>query len=269
MNRQLLYLSGRAEPAYQLRYSWTGWPSNEQFPELPSILFDDLSPLWEKDGLRLLEHRECGGSVQLLFSARPHVAPSFLAARAKGRLDHLLRQRNSPIKFSRKVAVRAVGQNSNRDVANYIQHQVDKEHFVDERFAATIRPFTQAFDVVDSSKPIELTRARYWYHLHIVLVHTERFRMSAEEQFRQIYDRSRQIAAKKGYSLTAISVMPDHLHLGVIGTADKSPEEIVLSFQNNLAFACGQVPIWRESYYVGTSGEYNMNALRAGLSDQP
>ncbi len=63
--------------------------------------------------------------------------------------------------------------------------------------------------------------------------------------------------------------MPDHLHLGVIGTADKSPEEIVLTLQNNLAFAFGQVAIWRDSYYVGTSGEYSMNALRARLSDQP
>ena len=31
---------------------------------------------------------------------------------------------------------------------------------------------------------------------------------------------------------------------------------------NNLAYALGQLPVWKFGYYVGTCGEYDMNAVR-------
>ncbi|HEV3023779.1 MAG TPA: hypothetical protein VGX76_14995, partial [Pirellulales bacterium] len=87
-----LYNPRMHEGAYQLRYSWTGWPSAGRFAHQPLNLIDQTAPLWERDGLRMLEHRWTAELVQILFSAKPDVAPVFAAARAKGRLDHALRQ---------------------------------------------------------------------------------------------------------------------------------------------------------------------------------
>jgi hypothetical protein len=65
--------------------------------------------------------------------------------------------------------------------------------------------------------------------------------------------------------------MPDHLHLALRGNIDSSPLDIALGFQNNLAYAMGQVPIWQEGFYAGTFSEYDMGAIRrnATLAGQP
>jgi REP element-mobilizing transposase RayT len=81
-----------------------------------------------------------------------------------------------------------------------------------------------------------------------------------------IRDTCFRIAAKKGYKLAIASVMPDHIHLALRGAPDASPEEIALAFQNNLAYALRQIAIWKETYYAGTFGEYDMGAVRAALS---
>ena len=56
--------------------------------------------------------------------------------------------------------------------------------------------------------------------------------------------------------------MPDHLHLALRGNIEQSPEEIALAMMNNLAYGFGQNPIWQSSYYAGTFGDYDMDAVR-------
>ena len=67
---------------------------------------------------------------------------------------------------------------------------------------------------------------------------------------------------KRGYAISTRSVMPDHLHLALRGNIEQSPEEIALAMMNNLAYAFGQNPIWQSSYYAGTLGGYDMDAVR-------
>ncbi|MEI8372456.1 MAG: hypothetical protein WCJ35_06430 [Planctomycetota bacterium] len=76
---------------------------------------------------------------------------------------------------------------------------------------------------------------------------------------------------RKSHKIASISVMPDHLHLALRGNIDSSPMDIAIGFQNNLAFAMGQVPIWQEGFYSGTFSEYDMGAVRrsAALAGQP
>ena len=80
MQPQPLYAADNVHPAFDLRYSWTGWPSRRPLPVNTSLLAD-LKPLWEGDGLRLLEHRWSDEIIQVTFSAPPGVSPVFLAAR--------------------------------------------------------------------------------------------------------------------------------------------------------------------------------------------
>ncbi len=62
--------------------------------------------------------------------------------------------------------------------------------------------------------------------------------------------------------------MPDHLHLSVVGLEHESPEAIVHAFQNNLSYVHGQAAMWCQNYFVGTMGEYSMNAIRAVVADR-
>jgi REP element-mobilizing transposase RayT len=226
-------------------------------------LLEPIKPLWETDGMRLLESRWTGDMIQLLFSTRPHVSPVLLATRAKGRLDHAIRERRLRMPLSRKLAVRSIGENTREEVEAYIERQVGKERFVDPRFEAIMQQFTVVNEHVDLSQPNEATRGRYWYNLHVVLVVTTRYRIVDPVRLATIRDWSLGIAKKKEYLVSRLSVMPDHLHIALRGDQAQSPNEIVYSFQNNLAYALGNERIWCDSFYVGTFGEYSMGAVRS------
>lgn len=250
-------------PAYQLRYGWTGWFAQEGTGVvLPAEQVDALKARWESDGLRLLEWDWSGDSVQMTFSALPQVSPMIVATRAKGRLWHALRASGHERQFSRKIALRTVGNTTKEDVEAYIRRQVQKESFADDRWARAVQDFTVSPPEVDLSLPEATRSGRYWYNLHVVLVVADRFAISDTEQLRGIRDQSFRIAAKKACRISALSVMPDHLHMAVRGGIAYSPEEIALAFLNNLAYALGQRPVWEPYYYVGTFGDYSMRAVR-------
>jgi len=52
------------------------------------------------------------------------------------------------------------------------------------------------------------------------------------------------------------------VHLTLGAPYERSPEEIALSYLNNLAYAHGMQPVYQFGYYVGTFGEYDMDAVR-------
>lgn len=226
-------------------------------------MLEDVGHLWEEDGLRLLERYWSDERVQLTFSAKPEVSPVFLSGRVKGRLDHGLRRMATGFSgFSRKVSVTSVGHNCRPQVEAYIASQVDAARFADPSFQALMREFTFVDECVDLSLPTESAHGRYWYNLHLVLVTAERYRVADRARLATLRDWSLKIAAKKGYRISRLSVMPDHMHVALRGNIEQSPQAIALAFQNNLAYALGQVRIWTTTFYVGTFGEYDMWAVR-------
>jgi len=258
-----LYRPTDLRPAYQLRYGWTGWPSKTPFPcDLLVQVLPDIAPEWEKDGLRVLESSQTPGQIQLTLSTTPQVSPITLAGRVKGRIQHHCRRRGTPIDFSRKLAVRSLGDPNRAQVEAYIRNQVPKAALADERFRDSLSWFTVVDPQVDLSRPIETNSGRYWYNLHLVLVVNERYRMGEAATLATIRDTTLRICVKKGYAASTLAVLPDHLHLAVRGAVTQSPEEIALSFLNNLAHVLNRRPWWEAGYYAGTFGEYGMAAVR-------
>lgn len=263
MKPPLLYIAHNLHPAYQLRYGWTGWPSTGSFPALPAEPFlSRLSERWENEGLRLLEHDWKMDSISLIFSAKPEVSPVHLAARAKGRLQHALREAGKPIKFSRKVSVRSIGQSTRETVEEYIRTQLDREKMADPRYEAMLRSQSFSDRSVDLSKPTQTQSGRYWYDIHLVLVVSARHRLVWEKGLEDMPAVFRQIAIKEGYEISTLSIMPDHIHIALRGNIEQSPQDIALAFQNNLAYKMEQCRLWEYNYYVGTFGEYAMGVVR-------
>lgn len=264
MKPQPLYSAERVHPRYHLHYSWTAWPSCGIFPSFDiGEIAATTAEGWENDGLRVLEHFLAPEKLQITFSARPDVSPSFLASRAKGRLQHALRTAlgRAP-RFSRKVSVRFVGENQREHVERYIEDQVRNAQFVDAAFQQRMSQYTTVNCDADLSKPAASSHGRYWYNLHVVLVVEQRGRILDDERLSRLRDRCFKIAKVKSHQISRLSVMPDHLHLALRGHCQQSPLEIALAYQNNLAFALGQVPLWEPTFYAGTFGEYDMWAIR-------
>ena len=263
MHPRPLYTAKDLRPSYRLYYDWTGWPSGGALPALPAAeSWTSLLAAWEEDGLRLLEKRYSPETVHLTFSTTPGVSPVFLAARAKGRLQHALRTAGTPVRFSRKVSVRSVGKNTAPVVETYLREQVKRSDLADPRYAERLEKAAILQEDVDVSKPTCTDSGRYWYNLHIVLVTCERHRTIGDGVLATMRKAALASARKKGHVLRRVSFMPDHVHLTLRANIEESPEVVVLGFQNNLAYAIGQLRVWMDTYYVGTFGEYDMKIVR-------
>lgn len=247
--------------AHRLHYSWTGWPSGDGFPSAPTELITLTKPLWLRDGLDVVESRWMRDMVQILFAASPHVSPQFIATRAKGRLDHAIRAAGLQMPISRKVALRAIGENTRHDVETYIETQVKKEQFADDRFARELEQLIYIDDACDLLQPTPSSHGRYWYNLHLVLVTEGRFRIVELEALRQLRAFTLRIAQKKSHALSRLTVMPDHLHASLRPKFGESPHEVAASYLNNLAHGINHGRMWQAGYYVGTFGEYTTHSM--------
>ncbi len=264
MQPKPIYEPANLNPAYQLRFSWTGFPARgTRFPANVSLdEMEELTSAWESDGIRLIESQWAAEKLQATLSVAPEVSPVLLAARVKGRLQHAMRNRGQPVAFARNFSVRSLGDATREAVEKYVRQQVERADLVDPAYREKLRRCTWHDPKVDLRKPSQSSSALYWYNLHVVLISCGRYRMDAEKTAPTVRDTCRAVAAKHEYGISTLSVMPDHVHIAMRGNLAHSPEEIVLRFQNNTAWKLGQVKFWEHNYYVGTFGEYTMHAVR-------
>ena len=258
-----IYSYNDITPAYHLRYTWTGWPTaGTAFPPQPAAnFFEKLDTAWQSDSLKRIATNWLCERIQFTFSTIPTVSPVLFVSRVKGRLQHALRLAGSPVKFSRKVAFRAIGDNHTFDVETYIRSQVDKEQFVDPRYSEMLKRYTISNSDVALTEPSETNSGRYWYNLHTVLVTESRSRILSENDFAKLDQFIQSTGRKHGYKLAVRAWMPDHLHVALRGNVEESPAEIALALMNNTACVMGQNAIWQRGFYVGTFSEYDLRAV--------
>jgi REP element-mobilizing transposase RayT len=244
-----------SNPAYQLDWSyslfWRDPPGDESW--LP-----ELQRRTEKDQIRILQHQFQDPNLsQFLISTRPSVAPLLIAQRVKGRLQHLLGA--SP--FRRNYALRSVGSTRRDKLLEYLAGQLDHHALADARVDERLRAYQIHQPEVDLARPQETSHARYWYNLHIVLVNADRLIETQDEVFAGLRDMILAASRSKGHRLSRAALLPDHLHLALGCNLEESPEEVVLGYLNNLAFARGMRAVFRHGYFVGTFSEYDLGVI--------
>jgi REP element-mobilizing transposase RayT len=246
---------------HNLFYSWAGWPTEGAFPpEPPAAFFERLDAAWKADGFHLRSRAWTPEQIQMTFQAEPHVAPIFLAARVKGRLQHALRQAGQPCGFSRKVAVRALGDNRSPAVEAYLRKQTVRAELIDERYRATLRAAGFEEKGVDLSAPAETNSGRYWFNLHLVAVTADRFRIGKEDFLDKVRAGVFAWAEGMGCRLKAFAPMPDHVHIAARGNPERSPLALAEALWKSLnrAAGCG---LMGENVYAGTFSEYGVGAV--------
>ncbi|MBP7830759.1 MAG: transposase [Kiritimatiellae bacterium] len=249
---------------HHLSYSWSGWPMENTFPPDPEPAFlDDLRAAWVQDGLDLQHYDWRPAIIQMAFLVEPDAAPSLFAGRVKGRLQHALRQAGRPTGFSRKVAVRALGDTISPAVEGYLQEQTARAELADERYRATLKAAAFVDDAVDLSQPAETKSGRYWFNLHLVAVTEDRFRIGKEDFLPKVRAGVFAWAAETGCRLKAFSPMPDHVHVAARGDPERSPRELGEALWRNLNRAAG-CRLMSDRVYAGTFSEYGLGAILKG-----
>lgn len=227
-----------------------------------SEALEQCRPLWERDGLRMLEPQVHPEMVQVLFSTTPTVSARLLATRAKGRVDRALRDLGCPIAFSRKVGVRTLGDANRETIDAYLEAQATRGGFIEPTFAKELEGLAFHDPAVDLSLPQALAHSRYWNNLHLVLVTESRQPLRSLKTLARLVEATRRVSRAKSYLLSRAAPMPDHLHLTLSIPPEVSPLEVVFAFQNNLAYLLDLGKIWKDTFYVGSFGDYGMGAIR-------
>jgi hypothetical protein len=247
---------------HHLHYSWAGWPSEGAFPlEPPSAFFDALAAAWRADGLEMVSREWTPRQVQMTFKAAPEVSPVFLAGRAKGRLQHALRQAGTPCAFSRKVAVRSLGDNRSPEVQGYLRRQSVRADLLDERYRATLQAAAYEDAALDLAAPAETNIGRYWFNLHLVAVTAGRYRIGAEDFLGKVREGIFAWAEETGCRLKAFAPMPDHVHVAARGLPERAPLELAQALWKSLNRAAGCC-LMGENVYAGTFSEYGLGAVK-------
>ena len=95
-----------------------------------------------------------------------------------------------------------------------------------------------------------------------MLVTAQRFPFEQLSTLSVIRDGCLKIAARKDFRISRLAVLPDHVHVALDTPPEFSPAEVAGAFQNNLAYLLGNRRVWRDTFYVGTFGEYDMATVR-------
>ena len=258
-----IYTRDSVRPVHNLRYDWTGWlRADAVFPSTLTTVIEHCRSAWRSDGLVLDHWQGDGGRIQLLFTTGPEVSPVLCAGRAKGRLQHELRQAGTPVSFSRRIGLRTLGANTREIVERYVAGQAAKSDYVDPRFKAYLDGFAVKNAAVRLAAPSASGHGRYWYNLHVVItVQDRRFPMTRDETFAAVREAALAIADREGHDVAEVSPMPDHVHLVLRGSIEQSPLQIGLAYLNGLALALGNNRCWSEEFYVGTFSEYGVGEI--------
>jgi len=253
-----IYTAENCKAAYQL-----DWVYSLFWRKPPGELewLEELKKLTEQDGIRLLQHTfEEPNVSKLLVSTKPEVSPLKIAQRIKGRLQHLIRER-LPDAFRRNYAIRSVGSTKRENLERYLQSQLRHHPMADARIVERFEKYQINNADVDLSQPSETAHARYWYNLHVAFVNEERWRDVRESRLATVRDMVVKASAAKAHWLSRGAIVADHVHLIMRCGLSESPQEVALSYMNNVAYALGMKPDLQFSYFVGTFGEYDLGVI--------
>jgi REP element-mobilizing transposase RayT len=227
---------------------------------------NELATALEPDGIRLLRHRFAQPGVsQFALSTQSHVAPLRIVQRVKGRLQHLVRHR-MPKAWKGNYAIRGVGRVTRETIDHYVASQLDHHPMADPRVQERLKRFQVERSDVDLQIPQRTAHGVYWYNLHVVLVHRERWMEIREERLCAVRDMIFRSSDAKGYLLSRAAILSDHIHLVLGCPIDVPPLDVALGFLNNLAYAHGMLPVFQFGAFIGTVGEYTHHAMVAGTS---
>ena len=267
---------------HQLIYTWAGWPKKDHpsFPNEPDqSFFSSLHKTWKGDGLEVLSRKWSPHRIQFTFRAAPDIAPTFVTARAKGRLDHALRKAGQPTAFSRRVGFRTLGHNTSPVVLNYLARQYDRVDLADPRYIEELQSASWSNPDFDASDPLPTSHGRYWYDVHMVLVTENRFRIGRWikpqdlSEATQAWGRDLSRSASTSRSgqarpgLKSLAVMHDHVHVVCRGAINRSPADMAGELFRRLNEAAG-CRLMQERVYAGSFSEYSVSAI-ADLRSTP
>jgi len=262
-----IYRTDGCQSAYQLNWSLTLLAAKDF--GFPKPILEDLQHTLELDGIRVLEWRLTAPDVvQLFLSTKPGLAPCEIIRFVKGRWQYTARK-SVPVAFKRNYCITSVGSANAMVLDQYVDQQAIKHRMAQERVQTMFEDLQFQNPDIDLGLLQSTSYGRYIYSLQVVVETQDGWndvRQSALTGYRQAIQ---QTCISNLWRLSRIAILANHIHMLVGPTVEASPESVALSFLNCLAESQKRKAIFKFSYYVGTFGPYNRNAIWNKLDAGP
>lgn len=263
MNVKPTYSQENCVPFYKLYWSLSLFWKKE--PIQSNLWLDNLKPLTEKDGVRILEYRFKDEIVsQFLISSRPEISPSGIIRSVKGRLQYLIRLQ-IPKAFKGNYSIKSVG-SAKLDIAgHYLDSQLEHHQMADSNVQERFEKYHINNKNVDLKSPRYSSHGQFNYNLHLVLINVGRWREIRDAYLTKSLNLIQRTAQKKNHLILKARLLPDHIHVILGCYITESPMDVALAYMNNIAYGHGNVPLFQYNFFVGTTGEYDLGAIRQAL----
>ena len=260
-----IYTIENTNPAFQL--NWTVSLFGRVAFTSSSNWLDQLKTATDRDGVRILEFRSTQPNVgQFFVSTRPGLSPSQVVRSLKGRWQYLIRARH-PSAFRRNYFIGSIGEANCQILDQYIAGQTAKHPMADPRVQKQIQSLQFHDATVDLGQVMTGNYGQFVYALQVVVENETGWNEIRESVLADSRAMIIRAAAKKRWRLSRIGMLSNHIHILLGVGVTESPASVALSLMNNLAYLQGMKPVFRFSYYVGTCGRYDRNAVRRGLDE--
>jgi REP element-mobilizing transposase RayT len=258
-----IYDSNNCSVAYQLNWSVAIFGRVDFPPQADWI--EPLKAATHSDGVRILEFAVPKPNVaQLFVSTGPKSSPSDIVRCIKGRWQYIIREQQ-PSAFRRNYFIGSVGDANSETLSNYVARQADKHPMADDRVTARLAALQFHDPAVVLHEEQVGSHGKFVSALQIVIEKTQGWNEIRDEVLAGSRSMIERASASKGWRLSRIGLLSNHIHILLGCGITESPESVSLALLNNLAYAQGMTPAFRFSYYAGTFGSYDRNAIRRSL----
>jgi REP element-mobilizing transposase RayT len=235
---------------------------------VPASIFESLKSATEPDAVRILEQKQMDDlRLQFLVSTRPHVSPAEVVRSVKGRLQYLMRAIKPKI-FQGTYNISSIGEANNDCLSSYVAKQPQRHPMADPSVQKQIEHLQFYDATADLKEPQFSNHGRYLHNLHIVIENRDHLHNVNEDVLRKLRSMIIRSCAQKQHLLARIGLVSNHMHLLLGCNNVSSPQSVALALMNNMAYALDMQAISEFSYYVGTFGPYDRDAIRQAIRSQ-
>lgn len=254
-----IYTENNCTPDHRILWTVALFWRDERYD---SDWLEPLTEAVEKDNIRILNYNTSGPTTdQFLLHADAHLAPKDVIRSVKGRLQHLIRS-DVPKAFRKNYSIKSIGQTTVQAIQEYVGSQLSRHPMADPNVNERMQKYQLRFLDVDLSEPRYSSHGQYIYNLHLVYVHEERFPEIRDAVLQKVTDIIVNAAQLKNHLLRAAGILSDHVHIAVGCGIEDSPQDVALSYMNNLAYAHGMDRIYQYGYYAATFGQYDLCVVK-------
>jgi putative transposase len=233
-----------------------------------------LADMCEINDFHLIEKDCRSDHIQLLLSLRPKQIISDALKKLKGRSSAVLCKEFGidPPVWARGYLARTTGRVRKQAVQRYLESQAEHHGYTKRALPPVFK-----FRFIEPAV-LKTAHASFDLSHHVVLSTKYRRSLFGSKIGEELANYWAKVAARRGFALDQVTVLPDHIHLLVRITPKTSVEDVILSLMNNgQHFLAQNFPVclveakidqvWQPSAYVGTCGELTTALLKAFLRE--